>query len=132
MGYSTLAFKVLTDDSHGALFMAEQHMKQRGGPPLHKHPHQDEMFYVLEGDFIIEVGGKRHTLHAGDSVLAPRNVPHVWACVGEGTGRMLIAFTPAGKMEAFFNKVSATHAPLQDAALFSDHDMVLLGPPLAV
>lgn len=132
MGYSAMAFKVLTQDSHGDLFMIEHHMNKRGGPPLHVHPHQDETFYVLEGEFIAEVGGKRFNLHAGDSVLAPRNVPHVWACAGNGTGKMIIAFTPAGKMEAFFTKVSASHAPLQDAALFRDHDMVLLGPPLAV
>ena len=132
MGYSSMAFKVLTQDSDGDLFMIEHHMNKRGGPPLHVHPHQDETFYVLEGEFIAEVGGKRFNLHPGDSVCAPRNIPHVWACVGNGTGKMIIAFTPAGKMEPFFNKVSATHAPLQDAALFRDHDMELLGPPLKV
>jgi quercetin dioxygenase-like cupin family protein len=132
MGYSSMAFKVLTQDSHGDLFMIEHHMHQRGGPPLHVHPHQDETFYVLEGEFVAEVGGKRFNLHPGDSVLAPRNIPHVWACVGNGTGKMIIAFTPAGKMETFFDKVSATHALLQDAALFRDHDMELLGPPLKV
>lgn len=133
MGYSSMAFKVLTQDSHGDLFMIEHHMHQRGGPPLHVHPHQDETFYVLEGEFIAEVGGKRFNLHPGDSVIAPRNIPHVWACVGNGTGKMIIAFTPAGKMEPFFNKVSATQAPPpQDAALFRAHDMELLGPPLKV
>src|SRR5579863_5850589 len=66
MGYSTLAFKVLTADSHGSLFMAEHHNLQRGGPPLHMHPHQDETFYVLEGEYIAEVGGKRVSLHPGD------------------------------------------------------------------
>jgi quercetin dioxygenase-like cupin family protein len=132
MAYSALAYKVLTRDSGGSLFMMEHHMHQRGGPPLHMHPHQDETFYVLEGEYIAEVGGKRFNLHPGDTVCAPRNVPHVWACVGDGSGKLLIAFTPAGKMEPFFDKVSATHAPLQDAALFRDHDMVLLGPPLVV
>jgi quercetin dioxygenase-like cupin family protein len=133
MGYSSMAFKVLTQDSHGDLFMIEHHMHQRGGPPLHVHPHQDETFYVLEGEFIAEVGGKRFNLHAGDTVCAPRNIPHVWACVGNGTGKMIIVFTPAGKMEPFFNKVSATQAPPpQDAALFRAHDMELLGPPLKV
>ena len=131
MGYSHLAFKVLTADSQGSLFMAEHAMTQRGGPPLHVHPNQDETFYVLEGEYIMEVGGKRATLHAGDCVLAPRSVPHVWACTS-GTGKMIISFTPAGKMEAFFNKVSSTGAPLQDAALFAEHDMILLGKPLAI
>jgi hypothetical protein len=34
----------------------------------------------------------------GDSLFAPRRVPHVWAHVGEGRGSILVAFTPAGKM----------------------------------
>lgn len=132
MGYSTLAFKVLTEDTHGDLFVAEHANHKKGGPPRHVHPHQDEWFYVLEGEFIAEIGDKRLSLHSGDSILAPRNVPHAWACVGDGTGKLLISFTPAGKMEAFFNHVTKTQAPLQDKALFAAYDMELLGPPLAV
>jgi quercetin dioxygenase-like cupin family protein len=130
MPYSTLAFKVLTQDTHGELFIMEHANHKKGGPPLHVHPHQDEWFYVLEGEYIAEVGGKRITLHPGDSALGPRGVPHVWACAGNGTGRLLISFTPAGKMEALFNYISQTNAPLQNAALFRQYDMELLGPPL--
>ena len=133
MGYSSMAFKVLTQDSQGDLFMIEHHMHQRGGPPLHVHPHQDETFYVLEGEFIAEVGGKRFNLHPGDSVLGPRNVPHAWAFVSEGSGKLLLTFTPEGKIEAFFDMVTKTQAaPPQDKALFAAYDMVLIGPPLAV
>jgi quercetin dioxygenase-like cupin family protein len=132
MAYSALAYKVVTRDSRGDLFMMEHHMQKRGGPPLHVHPHQEETFYVLEGEFVAEVGGKRFALHPGDTVCAPRNVPHAWACVGDGSGKLLIAFTPSGKMESFFDKVCADHALLQDAALFREHDMVLLGATLAI
>jgi quercetin dioxygenase-like cupin family protein len=133
IGYSTVAYKVLTQDSHGDLFSAEHAMHQKGGPPRHFHPHQDEWFYVLEGEFIAEIGDKRLTLHPGDSVLGPRNVPHAWAFVGEGAGKLLLTFTPAGKIEAFFNEVTKTKAaPAQDKALFAAYDMVLLGPPLAI
>jgi mannose-6-phosphate isomerase-like protein (cupin superfamily) len=53
------------------------------------HVSQDEWFYVLQGDYVVEVGGNRFDLGPGDSVLAPRGIPHVWAHVGEGIGRML-------------------------------------------
>jgi len=132
MGIDSPDFKVLTRDSRGNLFMAEHRNRQRGGPPLHMHPHQDETFCVLEGEYIAEVGGKRFNLRPGDTVLAPRNVPHAWAFVGNGTGKLIVAFTPAGKIEAFLSKISATPVPLQDPARFRNHDMVLLGPPLAV
>jgi len=133
MPYSTLAFKVLTADTQGSLFAMEHNSLRKGGPPRHVHPHQDEWFYVLEGEYIAEVGDKRVTLHPGDSALGPRGIPHVWACVGSGTGRLLITFTPAGKMEGLFNYMAQNPtATLMDAKLFRDHDMELLGPPLAV
>lgn len=133
IGYSTLAYKVLTQDTHGDLFAAEHRLRQKGGPPRHFHPHQDEWFYVLEGEFVAEIGDKRFTLHPGDSLLGSRNIPHAWAFIGEGPGKLLLTFTPAGKIEAFFNEVTKTQAaPAQDKALFAAYDMVLIGPPLAV
>lgn len=132
-GITTIAFKVLTTDTNGELFVIEHANHQKGGPPRHIHPHQDEWFYVLEGEFLAEVGSERRTLHPGDSILAPRNLPHAWAFTGNGPGKLLISFTPAGKMEAFFRRVSKTNAMVtQDAALFHEFDMELLGPPLAV
>jgi len=95
--------------------------------------HRDEWFYVVEGDFIIEVGQERFNMKPGDSLLAPRQVPHVWAHVGDGNGRILITFMPAGKMEAFFQEVTKANAmPPQDPELWRAHGMELLGPPLAV
>jgi hypothetical protein len=45
----------------------------------------------------------------------------------------LIAFTPAGKMEAFFNAVAKTNAmPAQDPDLWRAHGMELVGPPLPI
>jgi quercetin dioxygenase-like cupin family protein len=133
IGYSTLSYKVLTQDTHGDLFAAEHSFRRKGGPPRHLHPHQDEWFYVIEGEFIAEIGDKHFTLHPGDSVLGPRNVPHAFAFVGEGSGKLLLTFTPAGKIEAFFDVVTKTQAaPPQDKALFAAYDMVLIGPPLAV
>jgi quercetin 2,3-dioxygenase len=105
--------------------------ERRPGAVLHNE--QDEWFYAVEGEFIVEVGQQRFTLQPGDSLLAPRKVPHVWAHVGNARGRILIAFMPAGKMEAFFREVTKANAmPPQDPALWRAHGMELLGPPLAV
>jgi quercetin 2,3-dioxygenase len=86
---------------------------------------------VVEGEFIFEVGAEKYRLTPGDSLLAPRNIAHVWAFTGGGRGNILIAFTPAGKMEAFFREVTKANAmPPQDPELWRGHDMELLGPPL--
>ena len=133
LGVSTISFKVSSEDSGGRLLALENTFHARGGPARHLHHAQDEWFCVLEGDFLIEVGAHRHHLGAGDSLLAPRQVPHVWAHVGKGTGRILVVFAPAGDMEAFFREVTRANAmPPQDPALWQAHGMELLGPPLAL
>lgn len=133
LGISEIAFKIVPQDS-GGLLVLENTFHARGGPARHLHHDQDEWFYALEGEFVIEVGAERYTLQPGDSLLAPRRVPHVWAYVGGGArGRILITFMPAGKMEAFFREVTKANAmPPQDPALWRAHGMDLVGPPLAL
>jgi quercetin dioxygenase-like cupin family protein len=132
LGISTIAFK-LTTPNPSDLFILENTFLAKGGPARHLHYDQEEWFYILEGEFQFEVGAQRFRLHPGDSLLAPRQVPHVWAFVGEAPGRILIAFLPAGKMEAFFREVTKANAmPPQDPAVWRVHGMELLGPPLPV
>lgn len=86
---------------------------------------------MLDGEFLVEIGGVRHMLTAGDSVLGPRQIPHRWLFTGKGSGKVLVSFAPAGKMESFFEQVAKTGAmPGEDKALFAAHDMTLLGPKL--
>ena len=132
LGISAISFKVTTQDSNG-IFIIENTFREKGGPARHLHHNQDEWFYAVEGEFIFEVGQEKFSLKPGDSLLAPRKVPHAWAYAGGTGGRILIAFTPAGKMEAFFREVTKANAmPPQDPELWRAHDMELLGPPLSV
>ena len=132
LGVSRLDFKVTPEDELGLLVL-ENIFHARGGPARHLHFDQDEWFYALEGTFIVEVSAERFSLSPGDSLLAPRRIPHVWAFAGDGRGRMLVTFQPAGKMVAFFREVTKANAmPPQDPALWLAHGMELLGPPLSV
>jgi quercetin dioxygenase-like cupin family protein len=132
LGISTIAFKLSMSDPDSS-FILENTFLAKGGPARHLHYDQEEWFYVLEGEFQFEVGAERFRLQPGDSLLAPRQVPHVWAFVGEARGRILVAFFPAGKMEAFFSEVTKANAmPPQDPALWRAHGMELLGPPLPI
>lgn len=132
LGVSEITFKVTPKDSAG-IFIIENTFHEKGGPARHLHYDQDEWFYTVEGEFILEVGQEKFTLNPGDSILAPRKIPHVWAFNGEGSGKLLIAFMPAGKMESFFREVTKANAmPPQDPELWRSHGMELLGPPLKV
>jgi quercetin dioxygenase-like cupin family protein len=132
LGVSEITFKVTPKDSNG-IFIIENTFHEKGGPAKHLHYEQDEWFYAVEGVFLFEIGQEQFELQPGDSVLAPRKIPHVWAYSGNQRGRILIAFIPAGKMESFFREVTKANAmPPQDPELWRSHGMELLGPPLKV
>ena len=86
------------------------------------------MVLSIEGEVHFQVGDSRHQLRAGDSVLGPRNVPHAFSAVGDKPGRMLIAFTPAGKMEQFFRDTAISNPPKLDAEILGRYEMKYLGP----
>ena len=128
-GSMSIDFKVSSLGTNGGFFVVENTDALKGGPPRHLHHEQEEWFYV------VEIGDERYRLGPGDSVLAPRKVPHVWAHVGEGTGRLLVVFQPAGEMEAFFGelaKVEGAPQPEKLRKLFLSHGMEVTGPPLVV
>ncbi|MCB8986765.1 MAG: cupin domain-containing protein [Ardenticatenaceae bacterium] len=135
LGGLSIDFKLSGRDTDGGLFLLEHTDHHKGGPPRHFHHEQEEWFYVLDGEYLLEIGDEQYQLKPGDSVLAPRKVPHVWAHVGEGEGRLIIAFQPAGLMEAFLNelsKVVGVPAPAQLQGLFRAHGMEIVGPPLLI
>lgn len=132
LGVSTIAFKVVAKDSKD-VFIIENTFHEKGGPARHLHYEQDEWFYIVQGEFIMEIGQDQFRLAPGDSILGPRKVPHVWAYTGGQRGKILIAFLPAGKMESFFREVTKANAmPPQDPELWRTHGMELMGPPLHV
>ena len=134
-GVIPLQIKVSTADSAGALFVFEHADMGKGGPPRHFHHEQDEWFHAVKGDFAFEVGDERFTLRAGDSLFAPRMVPHVWAYTGDSPGTLLLAVQPAGTLEAFFlesTKMAKPPSPEEAARQFAAHGMKVVGPPLSV
>lgn len=126
MGFDHLAFKAGTTDTDGRLFIVEHTHLLHGGPPLHLHPHQEEWFYVMEGQVAFQVGQQRVTLGPGESVLGRRGVPQTFCCVSPAPGRMLIAFSPAGEMERFFREIHDPH--ITDPAIWRKYDMEVVGP----
>jgi mannose-6-phosphate isomerase-like protein (cupin superfamily) len=123
--------KVSGSQTGGALCVFDTIRTQQGDPALHVHHEQDEWFFVTEGEFIVAVGGVRHRLRPGDSILGPRGVPHAFRNTTE-TGRIVVAFAPAGTMEAFFEEGAAINpmTPGAFAELSSRHGMTVVGPPL--
>jgi mannose-6-phosphate isomerase-like protein (cupin superfamily) len=134
-GVIPLQIKVSGKDTDGAFFAFEHAKMSKGGPPRHFHYEQDEWFYAMEGEFVFEVGDEKFELRPGDSLFAPRMIPHVWAYVGDKPGTLLLAVQPAGSLEEFFMKsCGMTRPPTPEEAdqLFAAHGMKVVGPPLAM
>jgi mannose-6-phosphate isomerase-like protein (cupin superfamily) len=111
LGFSTFYFKVSGAETGGRLFLMEHERMVPGGPNLHMHLEQEEWFYVIEGEVQFQIGEQRLKLGAGESVLAPRQVPHTFSAVGPAKARMMIGFSPAGKMEQLFVDKTGPNPP---------------------
>ena len=126
--------KVSGKDTGSELTIFEYHGLEKGGPPLHLHHYQDEIFYVTHGSYMFQCANERYTLQKGDMIFLPRGVPHAFAQLSE-EGKLLYFFQPSGKMEDFFRAVAQNEGPTsedQGKKLFNDHDMQISGPPIEV
>lgn len=128
--------KVSSKDTDGAFCMYDTVRQAKGGPALHLHHYQDELYYVIKGEFIIKVGEDIFNLKAGDFAFAPRKVPHAFAKINDGEAQMLVAFQPAGSMEDFFKQMSKLGKDIPKDQehvlkdLWATHGMEVVGPPL--
>ena len=73
--------------------------------PLHVHEREDELFYVIEGEHIFQVGNEQFRVGPGGLVFAPRGVPHAQRRAVPRTGRVLVLTAPAG-LEGFFRELA--------------------------
>ena len=134
-GLIPLATKVATKDTGGALYVFQHTNMGKGGPPRHVHHEQDEWFFAIQGEFAMEIGEEKFRLRPGDSLLAPRKIPHAWACISETPGTLLTAVSPAGTFETFIRdttKLATLPTPEEVAKSFAAHGMTVVGPPLNV
>lgn len=124
--------KVSQKDTNGDLTIFEYTGNEKGGPPLHIHLHQDEVFFIIQGEYLFQVGDDTHNLKAGDTIFLPRQVKHAFAQLTDN-GKMFFLFQPSGKMEDYFRvlgNLTSPPTPEQGAKIFAEHDMTIVGPPL--
>jgi len=124
--------KVSSTDSREGLCIYDTTQMTKGGPPFHFHYTQDEWFYILEGEYIFKIGDDIFNAKAGDSVFAPRQIPHTFVKVSDAKGRMLIVYNPAGTIDEFFQQASQLpDGTLRDfERLYRVHGMEIVGPSL--
>ena len=76
------------------------------GIPPHVHSVEDEVIYVLEGEFDVVVGGESYKANKGDCLNFVRNIPHGYKNSGKIDARTLWYITPGRSFEEFFDQLS--------------------------
>jgi quercetin dioxygenase-like cupin family protein len=126
--------KISAKDTDGQLAIFEIHSKGKTGPALHIHYDQDEIVTVIEGDYLFQVGVEKMKLKVGDTLFIPRGTPHAFVHLGEGTGRKLSTYQPAGNIEEMFRQIGLLkELTIEKAQKAMDvNNTKIVGKPLSV
>ena len=131
------------DVGRNGLSVLESLAPQGDSPPLHVHAREDELFHVVSGELLLEVGGEELRLAEGETVLAPAGVAHTYR-VESAEARWLVV-TVGGEFERFVRELSRpaegdglpprTGPPTAEqaeelAAVAATHGIEIVGPPL--
>jgi len=98
-------FYTVGEDTGGAITLFEQNVEPQGGSMPHKHRHEDQSFFAIEGDFELVCDGQTFDVKEGGFIHVPRGTVHAFENVGTTPGRILILSGPAGATERFFFEV---------------------------
>ena len=100
-------------DTGGAYCLLEVSLAPGMGVPRHTHTREDEVYFILAGELEVTVGEKTFVLRPGDTLLAPRDIPHQLRNSGNTTNHYLLVFSPSG----FEEFMMATAVPAPDNAV---------------
>lgn len=131
-----LAVRLPPSQSGGALTIIETINAPGFGPPRHRHT-ETEIFRVLEGRYLYEVGGKRFFAETGDLVTVPGGAIHGFVNVGDRPASQLVMILPGLNAERFFTElgeVMRNGMPDRERldAFGQTWHMEFMGPPLRV
>jgi mannose-6-phosphate isomerase-like protein (cupin superfamily) len=105
-GGGTILLRATAETTGGAVTIFEE-VPPLLDTPLHVHSNEDELFYILEGEHVVQRGENEFRVGPGDTVFLPRGVPHAQRRVVPREGRLLVVCTPAGLEDFFRNLATA-------------------------
>jgi quercetin dioxygenase-like cupin family protein len=88
-------------ESSGVLGVSLVTMPPGVGTPLHRHTHEAEAFYLIEGTLIYKAGEDIHHLESGSFIYLPLGVPHAFRITGSQPARFLALTAPGGLMDLY-------------------------------
>lgn len=77
----------------GATFV--EYVTKRGEePPRHRHPTEDELFYVLEGTITFHCGEATFDLERGGFIFLPQGIEHGYTIHNDDPVRLIVVTCP--------------------------------------
>lgn len=132
----SILFKLTGAETAGTLAVGLDTTPPGGGPPLHYHRNEDELFLVIDGTVSYCVEGTWTDLGPGGLAYVPRGVVHTFQNRTDAPVRHWILTTPHG-FERYFERCAAVFATpgapdmAQIMAISDEHGIVFPPPPEA-
>jgi quercetin dioxygenase-like cupin family protein len=83
------------DQTRGNFTLLEWEAPAGFGPPRHVHRHEEEAFYLLDGEMTVQCGDREWAVGPAGFVFLPRGIPHAFV-VTRGPVRGLQINAPSG------------------------------------
>jgi mannose-6-phosphate isomerase-like protein (cupin superfamily) len=124
--------------------LMEHRLPYDDAAPLHVHDDEDEVFHILEGRMRFLLGGRTIEAGAGETVLAPKGVPHSFRIISPEGVRVMVVTRGAG-FESLVRgagrwadqpRLPAPETPTPEtlawlSTVAAENGIAILGPPAA-
>ena len=107
----SVTVKADTKQTNASMTVLDFVVASKAGPALHTHLREDELWYVIEGDFRFKAGDVILRASTGGLAFGPRGTPHCFQNIGDASGRLLVVSTPSG-LERFFEQFAELAGPV--------------------
>jgi quercetin dioxygenase-like cupin family protein len=133
----THTYKATRAETGGSFSLWEAVVPPGAGAPPHTHAHEDEAFYVLSGELVLEFEGEAapRRLAPGGFFFGARGRRHAFRNVGDKPARVLILSAPSCGLDQMFAELDAATAAGMPAfvklAAIAGKYGVTVEPPIA-
>ena len=98
-------YKVLSESVNGSSAIVEHTLEAKSlGAPMHKHTHEDEISYVLEGELCVIQDGNVKKASPGEYIVKPRGIFHTFWNGGNERIKF-IEFIVPGNFSNYFHEM---------------------------
>jgi mannose-6-phosphate isomerase-like protein (cupin superfamily) len=127
-------YKATGAETGGCFSLWEAIIPPGAGAPPHTHRHEDESFYVLSGELLIDAEGEPVPLRIGPGgfFFGARGRRHAFRNVGAEPARALVLSTPSVGLDQMFVEFDAAKAGTPEieklAAIAAKHGVTIAQP----